>query len=154
MLCTLALSLVALMLLSGRNARLHRQLEQERTALDEEARSLQSALAQRKAALQQLEQLDLRLQRRLRVVNRLNDWHQFWMRLPTLLPDALWLTQLEKRDAVLMLEGRSRSVGAVRDFRLQLAALPLFTQVRQGDLSRQPEGDYRFVLRASVQEAP
>ena len=150
---TLLLLLIALLLLRWQNARQCLQLEREQAALTEQARHLESALAEQRAAQQKLEQLENLLRQRQHAVEQLNGWHQFWMTLPALLPDSLWLTRLEKRDALLTLEGRSHSMQAVRDFRLQLAAQSLFSQVRQGSVSRQPEGDYHFALRARLQEA-
>ncbi|MFH8135859.1 PilN domain-containing protein [Pantoea osteomyelitidis] len=150
---TLLLLLIALLLVRWQNARAYLQLEREQAELTEQARRLEDALAEQRAAQQKLEQLENLLRQRRRAVDQLNGWHQFWLTLPALLPDSLWLTRLEKRDALLTLEGRSYSMQAVRDFRLQLAAQPLFSQVRQGSVSRQPEGDYYFALRASLQEA-
>lgn len=151
---TLMLLPGTLILLRGQYMRHSHQLERQQAALANEVRRLESALAQQQAAKQQLELLQMTLRQRQRVATQLHAWHQFWLSLPALLPDSLWLIQLEKRDAFLNLEGRSHSMGAVRDFRLKLAALPLFTQVRQGAVSRQPEGDFRFALRASLREMP
>ncbi|WP_130832310.1 PilN domain-containing protein [[Erwinia] mediterraneensis] len=128
-------------------------LASQNAGLTLQIKGMDALLAQQKAVHQQIEQLEARWQQRQHVKQQLQAWHQFWMRLPDLLPATLWLTRLEKRDGLLELEGRAHTVQAVRDFRLQLAALPLFSSVRQGPLRREPEGNYRFVLRARLQEA-
>lgn len=157
--CWMQIALTLLLLLlavSGRVATGIRMqladLVSQHAALTQQIKSLDALLVQQKAALQQLEQLRSLCLRRQRITKQLQAWHQFWLRLPDLLPESLWLTQLEKRDALLVLEGRAHSVQAVRDFRMRLAGLSLFTQVRQGELHHEPEGNYRFVLRARLRE--
>jgi pilus assembly protein HofN len=79
-------------------------------------------------------------------------WQQFWQQLPTLMPDALWLSRIERRQRILLFEGQAQSMLAVRDFRQRLVTQPLFASVRPGAVQRQAGGDYRFVLQARVQE--
>ncbi|WP_258577189.1 PilN domain-containing protein [Candidatus Pantoea persica] len=48
-------------------------------------------------------------------------WHRFWLALPMLLPDRLWLQRVEKQPARLRLEGQAQDMKAIRDFRQRLA---------------------------------
>jgi len=79
-------------------------------------------------------------------------WQQFWQQLPTLMPDALWLKRVERRQRVMLFEGQAQSMLAVRDFRQQLVTQSLFASVKPGTVQRQAGGDYRFVLQARLQE--
>lgn len=107
---------------------------------------------QQKHLLQQLDGLQqqrvwLRQQSR-----QFSVWQQLWQDLPVMLPDGLWLTRLEKHDAQLLLEGRALQMQAIRHFRQRLTGVAFFAQIRQGNVQRQPEGDYHFTLRIKLKE--
>ena len=80
-------------------------------------------------------------------------WQQFWQQLPTLMPDALWLNRVERRQRMLLIEGQAQSMLAVGDLRQRLVTRPLVARVKTGRVQRQAGGDYRFVLQARVQES-
>lgn len=125
--------------------------------------AMQHAISQRLSVLEQqlharqalLQQRDALIQARHRQqVRQLQHqaWQQLWQQLPLLMPETLWLSRIERRQGQLLLEGLASGMAAVRDFRDQLATLPLFPVIRQGNVQRQPDGHYRFSLRAQVQE--
>lgn len=124
------------------------QQETLRTALDEIAQRL----TLQKQAMQRLATQQKRLDNQQIQIQQLARWQQFWLDLPALLPDTLWLQRLEKRELQLFLEGHAQDMQAIRAFRHQLANYPLFTLVQQGSVKRQSEGHYRFSLRAQLQE--
>ena len=119
-----------------------------RIALEEVAQRL----TQQKQAMQMLDMQQKQLNKQQFQAKQLAIWQQFWLDLPALLPDTLWLQRLEKRDLQLLVEGHAENMQAIRTFRHQLAGQPLFVQVRQGSVKRQSEGIYQFSLRAQLQE--
>ncbi|WP_416411372.1 PilN domain-containing protein [Pantoea sp. App145] len=129
----------------------------------QQQRAEQHAISQRISALEQhihtrqalVHQRDFLVQAQHRQQTRQlqhQAWQQFWQRLPQLMPETLWLSRIERRQGQLLLEGLASGMTAVSDFRSQLATLPLFPVIRQGNVQRQPDGHYRFTLRAQVQE--
>jgi pilus assembly protein HofN len=130
---------------------------------EQQQRAEQNAVSQRLSVLEQhlharqalLQQRDLLAQAQRRQQTRQWQhlaWQQFWRQLPQLMPETLWLSRIERRQGQLLLEGVASGMAAVSDFRDQLATLPLFPIIRQGNVQRQPDGHYRFTLRAQVQE--
>ncbi|ORM67805.1 fimbrial assembly protein [Pantoea rwandensis] len=113
---------------------------------------LQQQLALQHSLLQQRDGL-LQVQRALQQKRQEHRrWQQFWQQLPTLMPDALWLNRVERRQRMLLFEGQAQSMLAVRDFRQRLVTQSLFANVKPGSVQRQASGEYRFVLQARVQE--
>lgn len=121
-------------------------ISQTLDALQQQLSLQQTLLKQRDALLQ------ARFLRQLRLKQH-QYWQDFWRRLPVLMPANLWLSRVERRQRVVMFEGLTSSVLAVRDFRQQLVSQPLFVRVMTGHVQRQPGGDYRFSLRAHLREA-
>jgi len=105
-------------------------------------------LAQRRALQQQLAAQQAQWRRVRRHADQLLRWHQFWQALPALLPDPLWLDRVEKQPERLSIEGRAQSMQAIGELRRRLGGLPLFAAIKQGSVERQPDGLYRFTLRA------
>lgn len=107
---------------------------------------------QQKRLLQQLAEVQQHRNWLQRQVRQFSVWQQLWLDLPALLPDGLWLTRLEKRDALLLLEGKALQMQAIRHFRQRLTGVAFFSQIRQGNVQRQSEGDYHFTLRIRLKE--
>lgn len=114
--------------------------------------ALQQQLSQQHALQQQRDALWARWQAAQQQQRAHQHWQRFWLQLPVLMPDTLWLSRLERRQGQLLLEGVAQSVAAVSDFRQRLRRQSLFTAVRQGSVQRQANGDYRFTLSARLQE--
>jgi len=108
--------------------------------------------AEQKALLAQLAVVQQQQAKQRRQRAQLAAWQLFWQALPTLLPDSVWLTWLEKRDQRLTLEGMAQEMTAIRQFRQQLTTVALFDQVTQGAVKRQSDGLYQFSLRLAVRE--
>lgn len=136
-----------------REARVSEQLQAARHEAREALAHLEQQLEQRHALRQQLETAQAQQRRARRQADALLRWHRFWLTLPMLLPDRLWLQRVEKQPARLRLEGLAQDMRAIRDFRQRLADQPLFAAVAQGEVQRQPDGLYRFALRAQPAEA-
>lgn len=140
-----------------RDARVSQQLQAARHEAREALALIEQQLEQRRALRQQLEQAQAQAQAQQRRERRQADallrWHRFWLALPTLLPDRLWLQRVEKQPARLRLEGLAQDMRVIREFRQRLAGQPLFAAVAQGEVQRQPDGLYRFALRAQPAEA-
>ncbi|MCZ4059963.1 PilN domain-containing protein [Pantoea sp. LMR881] len=127
---------------------------QQQATLTQALNAIAQRLALQKNALEALSQQRSRLEKQQREAEQFAHWQQFWLDLPGLLPDALWLQRIEKQDLQLRIEGQAQDMQAIGHFRQQLALQPLFTQVRQGNVKRQAEGSYHFSLRAQLQEQP
>lgn len=121
------------------------QLAQRLGELDQQLSDQQRLLLQRDALIQTQRQQQTRQLQHLA-------WQQFWQQLPELMPETLWLSRMERRQGQLVLEGLASSMAAIGDFRRLLAKVPLFPVIRQGNVQRQPDGHYRFTLRAQVAE--
>lgn len=135
---------------------LNRDSQRLRTAQGDTRAALAESderLAQRRAMQQQLTVQQAQWRRAQRHADQLLRWHQFWQTLPILLPDPLWLDRVEKQPARLSIEGRAQSLPAIGELRRRLGDLPLFAAVKQGNIERQPDGLYRFTLRAYPGEA-
>ncbi|MEZ3500941.1 PilN domain-containing protein [Pantoea sp. KPR_PJ] len=130
---------------------------QQLQAAERQARDALTAIEQRLSHQQALHQQLLARQAARRLTqyhtDRLIRWHQFWQLLPSLLPDRLWLLRIEKSSAQLRIEGGAQDMQAIREFRQQLKALPLFSAVMQGSVQRQQDGLYHFALRAQTRES-
>ncbi|THB84062.1 fimbrial assembly protein [Pantoea allii] len=155
-LVVLSLMMAALLLVVMHQTR---QIHQTRQQVAQAGRVKQQALAtlgeqlaQQKQLLAQLAVIQQQQAKQRQQAAQLAAWQQFWLDLPTLLPDNAWLTRLEKRDNHLNMEGQARDMASVRQFRQQLTNVALFGQVKQGRVKRQAGGSYRFSLRAEVQE--
>ncbi|ORM73498.1 fimbrial assembly protein [Pantoea wallisii] len=114
--------------------------------------ALQQQLAQQQVLLQQRDALLATQQARVQRQIHHQRWQQFWLQLPALMPDTLWLSRLERQQGQVQLQGLAQSMAAVGEFRRQLLAQPLFTAVQQGSVQRQTDGYYHFALRARMQE--
>lgn len=121
------------------------QLAQRISELDQQLSEQQRLLRQRDALLQTQHRQQTRQLQHLA-------WQQFWQQLPKLMPETLWLSRMERRQGQLVLEGLASSMADIGDFRRQLARQSLFPVIRQGSVQRQPDGHYRFTLRARVEE--
>ncbi|MCG7390367.1 PilN domain-containing protein [Pantoea sp. ACRSB] len=115
--------------------------------------TLAGQLSQRRDLQQQLATQQAQWRHAQRHADELMRWHQFWQALPALLPDQLWLERVEKEPARLSVEGRSLDMGAIGELRRRLGEQTLFAAVKQGDVARQPDGYYRFALRARLEES-
>jgi len=135
--------------LNGDSQRLQAALRDAHAALAESGEQL----AQRRALQQQLTAQQAQWRRARRHADQLLRWHQFWQILPTLLPDPLWLDRVEKQPERLSIEGRAQNMPAIGELRRRLGELSLFAAVKQGTIERQPDGLYRFALRAYPGEA-
>ncbi len=149
---TLGCALLLLLALWGRGVRLQHQQVETLAVITQTLTGLQQQLAEQKTLLQRRDELQqLKREQQRRQMQHLH-WQDFWLRLPALMPDTLWLQRAERRQMQLLLEGQAQSMAAVRDFRQQLLTQPLFSAVRQGSVQRLPGGDYRFTLFARLQE--
>lgn len=132
-------------LVSQQQQAAQQQLAQRIGELDQQLNDQQRLLRQRDALLQTQRRQQMRQLQHLA-------WQQFWQQLPELMPETLWLSRMERRQEHLLLEGLASSMAAIGDFRRQLVKQPLFPVIRQGSVQRQPDGHYRFTLRAQVAE--
>lgn len=143
--------LLLVMLLVWRLHRVQQQVAAETATVQAALDDLMSRLARQKALLEQLAVQQKQREKAQQQATQRAAWQQFWLDLPVLLPDTVWLNQLEKRESQFSLEGQAQDMQAIRQFRQQLAALTLFGRVEQGSVQRQPGGEYRFTLRAQLQ---
>jgi len=152
----LSLMLAALLLGVTQQAwRIHQarqQVAQAGRVQQQALETLGQQLAQQKQLLVQLAAVQKQRVKQRQQAAQLAAWQQFWLDLPTLLPDTAWLTRLEKRNNRLTLEGQAQDMASVRQFRQQLTRIALLGQVKQGGVKRLTGGSYRFSLRAEVQE--
>lgn len=143
--------LLLVMLQVWRLHRVQQQVAAETATVQAALDDLMSRLARQKALLEQLAVQQKQREKAQQQATQRAAWQQFWLDLPVLLPDTVWLNQLEKRESQFSLEGQAQDMQAIRQFRQQLAALTLFGRVEQGSVQRQPGGEYRFTLRAQLQ---
>jgi len=143
--------LLLVMLQIWRLHRVQQQVAAETATVQAALDDLMSRLARQKALLEQLAAQQKQREKAQQQATQRAAWQQFWLDLPVLLPDTVWLNQLEKRENQFSLEGQAQDMQAILQFRQQLAALTLFGRVEQGSVQRQPGGGYRFTLRAQLQ---
>ncbi|MDU1575665.1 MAG: PilN domain-containing protein [Pantoea sp.] len=121
-----------------------------------EARETLTAIAQRISQRRELQQQLTAQQATWRRARRHADdlmrWHRFWQALPALMPQRVWLERVEKMPTQLRIEGRAQEMRAIGELRRRLDEAALFAAVRQGNVERQPDGVYRFTLRAHLEE--
>lgn len=79
-------------------------------------------------------------------------WLDFFMRLGSLMPEALWLTQLQRNADILTFVGRGYAMQEIADFRQKLAEQPLLLQVKLGSVTRQPGGELSFRIDAHIKQ--
>ncbi|MGP6489558.1 PilN domain-containing protein [Duffyella gerundensis] len=79
-------------------------------------------------------------------------WLDFFMHLGSLMPKALWLTQLQRNADTLTFAGRGYAMQEIADFRQRLAEQPLLLQVKLGSVTRQPGGELSFRIDARVKQ--
>lgn len=117
----------------------------------QEANKRLDVLKARSVALTQQEQ-KLRRQHAddARQRERLRQWHDFTLTLPDLMPETLWLSELNKTADSLTLSGFCPEIADIDDFRLRLERLPLFRQVSTGKLRLNPQGMIQFILLAGL----
>lgn len=128
------------------------QVRLQHAGLSRALEVLVQRVEQQKRLLQQLAEVQQHRNWLRRQVRQFSVWQQLWLDLPALLPDELWLTRLEKRDALLLLEGKAQQMQAIRHFRQRLTGVAFFSQIRQGNVQRQSEGDYHFTLHIRLKE--
>lgn len=75
-------------------------------------------------------------------------WADFASELSMKMPETLWLSELNKTSQQMNLTGFCMTMADVRDLRLQLLQMPLFSDVRTGKLVRDPRGLIQFSLTA------
>ncbi|MGE1563290.1 PilN domain-containing protein [Pantoea septica] len=109
-------------------------------------------ISQRRELQQQLAAQQAAWRRARRHADDLMRWHRFWQALPALLPQRVWLERVEKMPTQLRIEGRAQEMRAIGELRHHLDEAALFAAVRQGNIERQPDGIYRFTLRAHLEE--
>ena len=148
LLCTLSLAL----LLWWRGEQRYQHAAPQQASMAIQLQQIQQQLAHQHALLQQRDALLLKRQAQAQRLQQHQRWQQFWQLLPTLMPDTLWLSRVERRQGQLVLDGLAQSLADVSAFRQQLQTQPLFAAVKQGSVQRQAQGDYRFALRARLQE--
>lgn len=152
MLAGVTISLLLLVMLQvWRLHRVQQQVSAETATAQVALDDLISRLARQKTLMAQLAAQQKQRKKAQHQAIQRAAWQQFWLDLPGLLPDTVWLNQLEKREGQFSLEGQAQDMQAIRQFRQQLAALTLFSQVEQGSVQRQPGGGYHFTLRAQLQ---
>ncbi len=117
---------------------------------EESIRQLDALKTRSIALAQQQKQLQQKLADAAHRRERLRQWHDFTLRLPDLMPETLWLTELAKTADNLAFTGFCAGMADINIFRLRLQALPLFRQVRIGKLSRDPQGTFQFSLQATL----
>lgn len=135
--------------------RLDRVGQQLRSAQSEAHHALTASaqrLSERRVLQQQLAVQQASWRRARRHADNLMRWHRFWLALPALLPERVWLERVEKMPTQLHIEGRAQEMRAISELRRRLDEAALFTAVRQGNVERQPDGVYRFTLRARLEE--
>lgn len=143
-------SAVALRFWQGHQALI--QVELQHIRLTRALETLVQRVEQQKLLLQQLAEVQQRRSWLRQQARQFSVWQQLWLDLPGLLPDGLWLTRLEKRNTDLLLEGKEQQMQDIRHFRQRLTGVALFSQIRQGNVQRQSEGDYHFTLRIRLKE--
>lgn len=148
----LALTLAAALQL-WRLDRVSQQLRSAQRDAHDALAAIAQQSGQRRALQQQLAAQQAQWRRARRHADELMRWHQFWQALPALLPDPIWLERVEKLPTRLSIEGRAQTMRAIGDLRRRLGELALFAAVNQGDVERQPDGLYRFALRARLEES-
>lgn len=153
----LAAALLLLLAVGAASAlwRLDRIGQQLRSAQNEAHDALTAIalrMSQRRDLQQQLAVQQARWQRARRHADDLMRWHRFWQMLPALLPERIWLERVEKMPTQLRIEGRAQEMRAIGELRRRLDEVALFAAVRQGNVERQPDGVYRFALRARLAE--
>ncbi len=133
--------------------RISQQLRSAQNDAHDALTTIARQLSQRRDLQQQLAMQQTQWRNAQHHAAELMRWHHFWQALPTLLPDQLWLERVEKEPARLSVEGRSLDMGAIDELRRRLGEQTLFAAVKQGDVARQPDGYYRFALRARLEES-
>lgn len=129
------------------------QLQTAQREARDALKEITQRLSQQRALQQQLDAQLAQRQQAQKHADELMRWHQFWQTLPALLPDQLWLERIEKLPARLRIEGHAQNMQAIGDLRRRLEERPLFAEVKQGNVQRQPDGLYRFALRARLGES-
>lgn len=124
----------------------------QHTDMTIQLQQIQQRLAQQQTLMAQRDDLLRRQQAQQQRLQQHQRWQQFWQQLPALMPETLWLSRVERRQGQLVLDGLAQSLADVSAFRHQLQTQPLFAAVKQGSVQRQAQGDYRFALRARLQE--
>lgn len=147
-----AVSLLLMVILQvWRLHRMQQQVATETTTVQAALDGLIARLARQKTLMEQLAAQQKQQKKQQQQARQRAAWQQFWLDLPLLLPDTVWLKRLEKRDRQLLLEGQAENMQGIQQFRQQLAALTLFSRVEQGRVQRQPDGSYHFFLRTQLQ---
>ncbi|WP_237449412.1 PilN domain-containing protein [Pantoea sp. Taur] len=150
--CVLLATVMMVLSLWWRGSQTQGQMHRTLAVISQQHEALQRQLTRQQLLLQQRDELLKAQLIRQRKKDEHQRWQQFWLRLPMLMQDTLWLKRVERRQGVLLFEGQAQSMMAIQDFRHQLMRQPLFAAVKPASVQRQTAGHYRFVLRARMQE--
>ncbi|WP_205950829.1 PilN domain-containing protein [Pantoea stewartii] len=147
---------LVVLLVAGQCWRDHKALrrgQRQHVGLSHALKAAEQQVVQQQRLLKQLDEAQQRRHWLHQQSRQFHVWQQLWLALPALLPDGLWLTRLDKRETSLQLEGKAQHMQEIRAFRQRLSDVALFSQIKQGNVQRQPEGEYRFVLHIRLKEA-
>ncbi|WNN44646.1 PilN domain-containing protein [Winslowiella toletana] len=129
------------------------QFWQQRLSQRQAAIALADALAYKLAQAQQEHQRLLAVQSQQQQRRQHNQqWYQFALALPQLMPEGVWLTGINKAISGFSVSGSGQQMADISDFRQQLEQQALFQQVKHGPVQRQAGGEMHFSLLASMQE--
>jgi len=138
---------------------LHYRLAAENQLWQQRLNQRQAAVALADTLAQKLTQAQQEQQRLLAVQNqqqqrwqRNQQWYQFALALPQLMPEGMWLTSISKAISGFSVSGSGQQMADISAFRHQLEQQALFQQVSHGPVQRQAEGEMQFSLLASLQE--
>lgn len=138
---------------------LHYQLAADNQYWQQRLSQRQAAVAQADVLAQKLALAQQEQQRLLAVQNqqqqrwqRNQQWYQFALVLPQLMPEGVWLSSISKAISGFSVSGSGQQMADISAFRQQLEQQVLFQQVSHGPVQRQAEGEMQFSLLASMQE--
>lgn len=78
------------------------------------------------------------------------EWHQFVLMLPKLMPTNLWLTRFQQENADFLISGICHEVEEINAFHQQLSQQPLLQQVSHALIEHHDNGTLQFTLHMSL----
>ncbi|MFB9085073.1 PilN domain-containing protein [Erwinia tracheiphila] len=145
----LVVFLIAVLLIAGRG-KLNVQLAQVIQRQQEAGQQLDALKDKIKRLARQRASLDQELTLRQQQQQLIASWADFATELAKMLPETVWLSELNKTPQHLTLTGFGLSMADVQSLRQQLLQMPLFSAVRTGKLNRDPRGLIQFSLQVEL----